>query len=192
MLAPAIEVLSITVQKFNVLLVSVQTLQVCRDWHSSVLFPSFSTKVTTYKHAFEMHYFDNCFSTVNMQHIVSFEVHSISTINLFLQNYTMSLPTVCVAWNFTAGKDTTYPLKLLNPIFLFPKVHIYVHSFEGTPFQQQSLLRGKIWWSKHTWRTPSANTINDIHNYPETKQLGFKMGDWTDFHAGLPPNLDWI
>ena len=97
--------------------VPVQTLQVCRARHSSALFPSFYTKVTTYKHAFGMHYFNNCFSTVNMQQYV--EVYSISTINLFLQNYTMSLPTVCVAWNFTAGKDTTYPLNFLNPILFF-------------------------------------------------------------------------
>ena len=64
-------------------------------------------------------YFDNCLSTVNMQHIVSVEVYSISTINLFLQNYMMSLPIACVAWNFTAGKHTTYPLKPFKPDFFF-------------------------------------------------------------------------
>jgi len=28
----------------------------------------------------------------------------INTVTPFMQNYTRSLPTVCVAWNFTAGK----------------------------------------------------------------------------------------
>ena len=118
MLAPAIELCQLQCKYFNICFpVPVQTLQVCRARRGSPLFPSFFTKVTTYKHAFEMHYFNNCFRTVNMQHIVSVEVYSISTINLFPQNYTMSLPTVCVAWNFTAGKDTTYPFNLLNLIF---------------------------------------------------------------------------
>jgi len=30
----------------------------------------------------------------------------------------------------------------------------------------------------------SGNTINDIHEHPEAKQLGVRGGGWPDFHAG--------
>ena len=29
---------------------------------------------------------------------------------------------------------------------------------------EHSLLWGQTWWDKHTWRAPSGNTINDIHD----------------------------
>ena len=62
----------------------------------------------------------------------------------------------------------------------------------GVPLPQHSLLCGHTWWDKCTWRSPSSNTINDIHDHPEAKQLGGQSRDWTDSHAGPPLNLDWI
>jgi len=38
-----------------------------------------------------------------------------------------------------------------------------------TPFWDQT------WWDKCTWRAPSSNTINDIHDHPGTKQSGVKV-----------------
>jgi len=35
----------------------------------------------------------------------------------------------------------------------------------------QVLLWDQIWWEKCTWKTPSANTINDIHGHLGVKQL---------------------
>ena len=40
---------------------------------------------------------------------------------------------------------------------------------------QALLLWGQTWWDECTWRSPSGNTINDIHDHPEAKQLGVKM-----------------
>jgi len=60
-------------------------------------------------------------------------------------------------------------------------------TFAGVLLLQPSLLRVQTWWGNHTRTAPSGNIINDIHDHPEAKQLG---GDWTDFHAGPPLNLD--
>ena len=37
-------------------------------------------------------------------------------------------------------------------------------TFVGTPLSQHSLLSGQTWWGPHTWRDPSGNTVNDIHD----------------------------
>ena len=59
----------------------------------------------------------------------------------------------------------------INPLtteFFPPRQHILVHSahttFVGTPLPQHSLLSGQTWWGPHTWRDPSGNTVNDIHD----------------------------
>ena len=58
-----------------------------------------------------------------------------------------------------------------NPLtteFFPPRQHIFMHSahttFVGTPLPQHSLLSGQTWWGPHTWRDPSGNTVNDIHD----------------------------
>jgi len=44
----------------------------------------------------------------------------------------------------------------------------------------------QTWWGKHTWRPPSGNAVNYIHNQPEAKQLGAKYGSGPDFQLGPP------
>ena len=58
-----------------------------------------------------------------------------------------------------------------NPLttkFFPPRQHIFMHSvhttFVGAPLPQHLLLSGQIWWGSHTWRAPSGNTVNDIHD----------------------------
>ena len=85
-----------------------QTVQVLQSsaWLSLVLQafpPRFWYLEYAIKHAPIAHCFSNQFSTVNM---ISLKYTSINPINLFVQNYTRSLPTLCVAWNFTAGMVT--------------------------------------------------------------------------------------
>jgi len=62
---------------------------------------------------------------------------------------------------------------------LFPTLHVYVYSahamFTGAPLPQHSLLRSKTWWDKYMWRATISNTINDIHDHPETEQSGCKI-----------------
>jgi len=42
-------------------------------------------------------------------------------------------------------------------------------------------------------RDPTGNAINDVHDHPGAKPSRVNLsGDWTDFHAGPPLNLDWI
>ena len=49
--------------------------------------------------------------------------------------------------------------------FFPPRQHIFMHTaFVGTPLSRHSLLSGQTWWGPHTWRDPSGNTINDIHD----------------------------
>ena len=48
------------------------------------------------------------------------------------------------------------------------------------PLSQRWLLWGQTWWDKCTWRAPSGNTINDIHDHLGAKKSGSK---WT---------LDWF
>jgi len=38
-------------------------------------------------------------------------------------------------------------------------------------------------WECTLWSAPSDNTINNIHDHPEAKQLGGQSGDLTDFYA---------
>ena len=59
----------------------------------------------------------------------------------------------------------------VNPLtteFFPPRRHIFMHSahttFIGTPLPRHSLLSGQTWWGPHTWRDPSGNTVNDIHD----------------------------
>jgi len=47
-------------------------------------------------------------------------------------------------------------------------------TFADAPLPQRSLLWGQTWWDKCTWRVPSGNAINDIHDHPGAKQLGVK------------------
>ena len=86
---------------------------------------------------------------------------------------------------------------VLNPLttkFFPPRQHIFMHSahttFVGTPLPQHSLLRGQTWWGPHTWRDPSGNTVNDIHDPPQAQQLEVKFGCQPDFRpAKLGPDL---
>ena len=73
----------------------------------------------------------------------------------------------------------------LNPLSLnsFPNSTHYVHPARhfcrcSSPTFAQ---RGKH------MESPSGNTINDIHDHPEAKQLGIKSGDWTDFLCRTSP-----
>ena len=59
----------------------------------------------------------------------------------------------------------------LNPLtteFFPPRQHIFMHSvhttFVCTSLPQHSLLSGQTWWGPHTWRDPSGNIVNDIHD----------------------------
>ena len=40
--------------------------------------------------------------------------------------------------------------------------------------------------SKHTWRDPSGNIVNDIHDHTEAKQLGVKHRGCPCFQAEPP------
>ena len=64
-----------------------------------------------------------------------------------------------------------FQVDVINPLtteFFPPRQHIFMHSahtnFVGTPLPQHPLLSGQTWWGPHTWRDPSGNTINDIHD----------------------------
>ena len=82
---------------------------------------------------------------------------------------------------------------LLNPLtteFFPPRQHIFMHSahttFVGTPLPQHSLLSGQTWWGPHTWRDPSGNTVNDIHDPPQGQQSEVKGGCQPDFRPAFP------
>ena len=82
---------------------------------------------------------------------------------------------------------------LINPLtteFFPPRQHIFMHSahttFVGTPLPQHSLLSGQTWWGPHTWRNPSGNTINDIHDPPHAQQSEVKGGCQPDFRPAFP------
>ena len=69
------------------------------------------------------------------------------------------------------GDCTIIQSPSINPLtteFFPPRQHIFMHSahttFVGTPLPQHSLLSGQTWWGSHTWRDPSGNTVNDIHD----------------------------
>ena len=80
-----------------------------------------------------------------------------------------------------------------NPLtteFFPPRQHIFMHSahttFVGTPLPQHSLLSGQTWWGPHTWRDPSGNTVNDIHDPPQGQQSEVKGGCQPDFRPAFP------
>ena len=77
------------------------------------------------------------------------------------------------AWQpfFSAASSPIQEQNSFNPLtteFFPPRQHIFMHSahttFVGTPLPQHSLLSGQTWWGPHTWRDPSGNTVNDIHD----------------------------
>ena len=81
----------------------------------------------------------------------------------------------------------------INPLtteFFPPRQHIFMHSahttFVGTPLPQHSLLSGQTWWGPHTWRDPSGNTVNDIHDPPQAQQSEVKGGCQPDFRPAFP------
>ena len=81
----------------------------------------------------------------------------------------------------------------INPLtteFFPPRQHIFMHSahttFVGTPLPQHSLLSGQTWWGPHTWRDPSGNTVNDIHDPPQGQQSEVKGGCQLDFRPAFP------
>ena len=81
----------------------------------------------------------------------------------------------------------------VNPLtteFFPPRQHIFMHSahttFVGTPLPQHSLLGGQTWWGSHTWRDPSGNTVNDIHDPPQAQQSEVKGGCQPDFRPAFP------
>ena len=87
----------------------------------------------------------------------------------------------------------TVKRKLLNPLtteFFPPRQHIFMHSahttFVGTPLPQHTLLSGQTWWGPHTWRDPSGNTVNDIHDPPQGQQSEVKCGCQPDFRPAFP------
>ena len=47
-------------------------------------------------------------------------------------------------------------------------------TFIGTPLPQHLLLSGQTWWGPHTWRDPSGNTVNDIHD-PTSSAIGLDV-----------------
>ena len=85
------------------------------------------------------------------------------------------------------------PIFGFNPLtteFFPPRQHIFMHSahttFVGTPLPQHSLLSGQTWWGPHTWRDPSGNTVNDIHDPPQGQQSEVKGGCQPDFRPAFP------
>jgi len=60
-----------------------------------------------------------------------------------------------------------------------PAAHICVHSahatLAGAPLSQCSLLWSQTLWDKHTWRAPSGNTANDIHDH-RSQAIGSQTG----------------
>ena len=81
----------------------------------------------------------------------------------------------------------------INPLtteFFPPRQHIFMHSahttFVGTPLPQHSLLSGQTWWGPHTWRDPSGNTVNDIHDPPQGQKSEVKGGCQPDFRPAFP------
>ena len=91
-----------------------------------------------------------------------------------------------------ASQDTELVLNF-NPLtteFFPPRQHIFMHSahttFVGTPLPQHSLLGGQTWWGLHTWRDPSGNTVNDIHDPPQAQQSEVKGGCQPDFRPAFP------
>ena len=82
---------------------------------------------------------------------------------------------------------------LINPLtteFFPPRPHIFMHSahttFVGTPLPQHSLLSRQTWWGPHTWRDPSGNTVNDIHDPPQAQQSEVKGGCQPNFCPAFP------
>ena len=81
-------------------------------------------------------------------------------------------PAPCaIGWRCSTKDKRKEGCDSFNPLtteFFPPRQHIFMHSahttFVGTPLPQHSLLSGQTWWGPHTWRDPSGNTVNDIHD----------------------------
>ena len=90
-------------------------------------------------------------------------------------------------------KCPAYGKTCFNPLtteFFPPRQHIFMHlahtTFVGTPLPQHSLLSDQTWWGSHTWRDPSGNTVNDIHDPPQAQKSEVKGGCQPDFHPAFP------
>ena len=86
--------------------------------------------------------------------------------------------------------NRSYNINPLTTEFFPPRQHIFMHSahttFVGTPLPQHTLLSGQTWWGPHTWRDPSGNTVNDIHDPPQGQQSEVKCGCQPDFRPAFP------
>ena len=109
-----------------------------------------------------------------------------------LGNVACNINTVTIRYKPKGVRDYNMSL-LVNPLtteFFPPRQHIFMHSahttFVGTPLPQHSLLSGQTWWGAHTWRNPSGNTVNDIHDPPQAQQSEVKGGCQPDFHPAFP------
>ena len=97
----------------------------------------------------------------------------------------------CNSYQECSCPSNEIKLKLFNLTteFFPPRQHIFMHSahttFVGTPLPQHSLLSGQTWWGPHTWRDPSGNTVNDIHDPPQAQQSEVKGGCQPDFCHSL-------
>ena len=65
-------------------------------------------------------------------------------------------------------------------------------TFVGTPLPQHSLLSGQTWWGPHTWRDPSGNTVNDIHDPPTSPAIGGQRWMSAGFSPSISLNLGQI
>ena len=95
--------------------------------------------------------------------------------------------------------DHTAVIAVVNPLtteFFPPRPHIFMHSahttFVGTPLPQHSLLSGQTWWGPHTWRDPSGNTVNDIHDPPTSPAIGGQRWMSAGFSPSISLNLGQI
>ena len=88
------------------------------------------------------------------------------------------------------GTRLAFAINPLTTEFFPPRQHIFMHSahttFVGTPLPQHSLLSSQTWWGPHTWRDPSGNTVNDIHDPPQAQQSEVKGGCQLDFRPAFP------
>ena len=99
-------------------------------------------------------------------------------------------PDACTSKALVLAQSHELPINPLTTEFFPPKQHIFMHSahttFVGTPLPQHSLLSGQTWWGPHTWRDPSGNTVNDIHDPPQGQQSEVKGGCQPDFRPAFP------
>ena len=97
---------------------------------------------------------------------------------------------ICLCANPVSDEFQSCGINPLTTEFFPPRQHIFMHSahttFVGTPLPQHSLLSGQTWWGPHTWRDPSGNTVNDIHDPPQGQQSEVKGGCQPDFRPAFP------